>query len=89
MILRSFPGIWSGPGALFTLMFSKSLRTPFFETWMEESLHLLFKGGIVKGVPGVENTPENWALKRFAFCLGSVTHAFLSRMSGMPVFSFL
>ena len=47
------------------------------------------EGGIVKGVPGMEKTPENWALKRFALCLGSVTHVFLSRMSGMPVLSFL
>ena len=67
-ILRSLPGISSGPVALCSLMLRRSLRTPGLDTLMlgmqgkELELGMLLSKG-----PGVEKTEENWMLKSSAF----------------------
>ena len=53
-------------------------------------LSVLSEGaGCVNSWSGFENTLQNCSLKRFAFCFGSVTQVSLSKISAIPVFSFL
>ena len=86
-ILRSLPGISSGPVALCSLMLRRSLRTPALDTLIlsmqgkELELELLSKG------LGVEKTEENCVLKSSSFVLGSCMRVLPLNMSEMPVFS--
>ena len=67
----------SGPDALFSLMFRRSLRTPFSAMWIVCSL---LRGGssVVQVVApegigsGVEKTLQNCSLRTFALPSGSV-----------------
>ena len=68
-ILRSFPGISSGPVALCSSMDLRSLRTPTFEILMYGRVEDVALGGGLKfdSLFGSENTFENCSLNALAF----------------------
>ena len=95
-ILRSLPGIPSGPVALCSLMFWRSFKTPCLLTRMVficfasdlEGCLFEFCEGEELG-SGLEKTLQNCRLKMSALVLRSVTQEFSWNKSDVSDFSFL
>ena len=88
-VLRSFPGIPSGPVALCSSVSLRSLSTPTFEILMGGRVEGVAFGGGLKFVclSGSEKTLENCALKALALSFGLWMVLLLMTRSLIPKFS--